>query len=561
MATLKKLLVALGLDKSDYDKGLDDAKRKTQTSADEMSKSLKGIGDKISGTGEKMTAGLTLPIVAGFGVAINSASDLGETFNKTQAVFGDASDEIVSFAENADQSIGQSQQSALDAAGTFGIFGKASGLAGSDLSDFALELTTLSSDFASFYNTSPEEAITAIGAALRGESEPIRKYGVLLDEMTLKNEALKLGLITSDKDALTPQMKTLAAYSAIMAQSSVAQGDFTKTSDGLANSGRIASAQMSNFSAQIGTFLLPLALQLVQAGSGLLTWLTNMDPGMQKVILVVLGLVAGIGPLLMIVGHLITAIGAIMPVAAAIGTFLGGPFLAPIALVVAAIVGLALAWSNNWGGIQEKAKAVLDWLKPYFDGAMKGVQMIFDAFKLAFSGDWEGFGKKIREIWDLGWENIKKAFTGAWDSLKNIDWGELGSNIIQGIANGITGAVDWIVKAAENVGGAALAAIKGFLGISSPSKVMEDEVGLMMGEGAGIGWEKSINRLRGRMAAGMRTVVSAVANVATPDVRAARPVYVGVDYHPQVSFADENEVQQRFKPVVRQALREIQTGG
>ena len=561
MATIKKLLVALGLDKSDYDKGLDDAKAKASSSAADIGKSLKGIGDKISGTGEKLTAGITLPVVAGFGAAINSASDLGETFNKTQAVFGDASDEIVSFSENADQSIGQSQQSALDAASTFGIFGKAAGLAGSDLSGFATELTTLSSDFASFYNTSPEEAITAIGAALRGESEPIRKYGVLLDEMTLKNEALKLGLITSDKDALTPQIKTLAAHSAIMAQSSIAQGDFAKTSDGLANSSRIAKAQLSDFSAQIGTFLLPLALQLVQAGSGLLTWLTNLDPTAQKAILVILGLVAGIGPLLMIVGHLVSAIGAVMPIAAAVGGFLGGPFLLPIAGVVAAIVGLALAWSNNWGGIQDKAKAVLDWIKPYFDEALKGVQMIFDAFKLAFSGDWEGFGKKIREIWDLGWENIKTAFTGAWDSLKDIDWGKLGSDIIQGIANGITGAVDWIVKAAENVGGAALAAIKGFLGISSPSKVMEDEVGLMMGEGAGIGWEKSINRLRGRLTGGMRTMVTAVGNVAAPDVRGSQPVYVTVDYHPQMSFADEYEVQQRFKPLVRQALREISTGG
>lgn len=561
MATLKKLLVALGLDKSDYDKGLDDAKSKTKTSADEMSKSLQGIGDKISGTGTKMTAGLTVPIVAGFGVAVNSASDLGETLNKTQAVFGDSSDEIVSFAENAAQSIGQSQQSALDAAGTFGIFGKASGLAGSDLSNFALELTTLSSDFASFYNTKPEEAITAIGAALRGESEPIRKYGVLLDEATLKNEALKLGLITSDKDALTPQMKTLAAYSAIMAQSSIAQGDFSKTSDGLANSQRIANAQMGNFSAQIGTSLLPLALQLVQVGSDLLTWLTNLDPSTQKAILVVLGLLAGLGPLLLIVGHLITIIGTVMPILGPVVAFLTGPVGLAIAGVGAAIALLALGWSNNWFGIRDKAKEVLDWIKPYFDEAMKGVTMVFDAFKLAFSGDWEGFGKKIREIWDLAWENIKKAFTGAWDSLKDIDWGELGSNIIQGIANGITGAVDWIVKAAENVGGAALAAIKGFLGISSPSKLMEDEVGLMIGEGVGIGWEKSINRLRTRMTAGMRTVVSAVGTVVSPDVRAAQPVYVSVDYHPQISFADENEVQQRFKPVVRQALREIQTGG
>jgi hypothetical protein len=56
----------------------------------------------------------------------------------------------------------------------------------------------------------PPEAHAAIGAALRGESEPIRNYGVLLDDATMRQKAFELGLTSSTKNALLPQTKVLA---------------------------------------------------------------------------------------------------------------------------------------------------------------------------------------------------------------------------------------------------------------------------------------------------------------------------------------------------------------
>ena len=93
--------------------------------------------------------------------------------------------------------MGMAQQEALDAASTFGILANAGGLAGQQASDFAQKYTQLAADFASFYNTSPQDAIVAIGAALRGESEPIRRYGVLLDEDSVKQQAFTMGIIKS----------------------------------------------------------------------------------------------------------------------------------------------------------------------------------------------------------------------------------------------------------------------------------------------------------------------------------------------------------------------------
>jgi hypothetical protein len=149
------------------------------------------------------------------------------------------------------------QNAVLEAAGTFGTFGKAAGLGGIELAKFSNDFTALASDLASFNNTSPEEAVNAIGAALRGEAEPLRKFGILLNDATLKTAALSLGIYDGN-GALTAQQKILAAQQVIYEQTTAAQGDFGRTSDGLANSQRILKAQLQNLQIEIGKGLLPV---------------------------------------------------------------------------------------------------------------------------------------------------------------------------------------------------------------------------------------------------------------------------------------------------------------
>jgi hypothetical protein len=203
-------------------------------------------------------------LVAVAGKAISAASDFEESTAKIGEVFGEASDAVMEFADGAAQTLGQSKQDVLDAAGTFGTFGKAAGLANDDLSQFTIDFTTLASDLASFNNTTPEDAVMALGAALRGENEPLRRYGILLDDATLKQEALALGLINTTNQALTPQQKVLAAQSAIFKQSSDAQGDFARTSDSLANQQRILKAELENTAIEIGQKLLPVAVDFAK---------------------------------------------------------------------------------------------------------------------------------------------------------------------------------------------------------------------------------------------------------------------------------------------------------
>jgi hypothetical protein len=220
---------------------------------------------KTFGTSAKTVAGA----VGGFslaigtiksvvGPAITAASNMQESLAKVNVIFGRGAKDVEKFARTAAKELGQSEQAVLNAAGAFGTFGKAAGLSGIDLATFSNDFTTLATDLASFNNTSPEEAVQAIGAALRGEAEPLRRFGVLLNDATLKQEALTLG-IYDGKGALTAQQKILAAQAAIYKQTGDAQGDFIRTSDGLANSTRTLSATFQNLQAKFGAAFLEQA--------------------------------------------------------------------------------------------------------------------------------------------------------------------------------------------------------------------------------------------------------------------------------------------------------------
>jgi len=211
--------------------------------------------------------------------AINAASDLGETSSAVEQVFGArASRQLQQFARDAAQSLGQSRQQALQAAQTFGTFGLSAGLAEDELVDFTTTLTTLATDLASFQNTDVDTAINALGAALRGESEPIRQYNVLLNEAALRSRALTEGIIETTEEALTPQQRVLAAYAEILAQTTLQQGDFSRTSEGLAGSTKILEAELENFRVEIGEELLPVVRDLLPLIRGWVDEITSVDP-------------------------------------------------------------------------------------------------------------------------------------------------------------------------------------------------------------------------------------------------------------------------------------------
>jgi hypothetical protein len=379
-------------------------------------KSLEGAGKKAQFAIKKaaLPAAAALAGIAAAAVpAVNAASDLNETISKTNVIFGEAATEVQIFADTAAASLGQTRQQALDAAATFGTFGKAAGLTGQDLASFSTDFTSLASDLASFNNTSPEEAVLALGAALRGESEPMRRFGVLLSADAVAAEALAMGLLTTtineqelsiavqkadmafkkhnetlvkfgadsdeaaktalqleqaenrlDKavggttDKLTAQQKTLATQSLIMKATTDAQGDFERTSDGLANSQRILTAQFKDLQAELGMILLPI----VEKGTKLLSGLTGAMAANKDVTAITIGVVAGLAAAVLAVNAAMKVYQATLIIAsAAQATFNFIVSANPIGIAVLAIAGLIAAFivlEKRFGAVTDALKIV-----------------------------------------------------------------------------------------------------------------------------------------------------------------------------------------------------------
>jgi hypothetical protein len=371
---------------------------------DGLNKSLKSatkdvetFGDKMGKVGKIAGAALAAATVAAgafavkIGVeAVKAASDLSETISKVGVLFGKTSKDIEKFAEGAASSLGQTKQQALDAAATFATFGKAAGLSGQDLSKFSIDFVKLSSDLASFNNTSPEQAINAIGSALRGEAEPLRAYGVLLDDASLRQEALALGIVNTTKNALTPQQKVLAAQALIYKQTGTAQGDFERTSDGLANKTRILTAQLENAKTTIGTALLPIVLQLATAFSDKVIPLvekftkafSNSEGNLGGVVISVGNILQNtftpiINGLIKAFGYVRNAIGDNLDTFKEFGGYIA-KYLAP---VIGTVLGGALQVAGKIaGGVIDVIAGVVKILNGLISGAVAGINALISAY-------------------------------------------------------------------------------------------------------------------------------------------------------------------------------------
>ena len=248
-----------------------------------------------------VTAGIAAGMVAAFAgvtyavgrISIDSvkiASNYAETASAVKETFGEASTALIDFAKTVPDALGTTQTQFLDSAKTFGILGQAAGLAGEDNVAFSKQLSILAADLASFNNTSVDDAILALGAGLRGESEPLRRYGVLLDDATLKARATEMGIYDGN-GALTQQQKVLAAQAEILAQTTTQQGDFARTQDGMAGSVKTLQANFEDLQLQLGEKLIPVFDEMVD---NMLAFIDNNGPAIEDALTAIADVVVGV---------------------------------------------------------------------------------------------------------------------------------------------------------------------------------------------------------------------------------------------------------------------------
>lgn len=345
---------------ADYSKMKEDIEK----AGDHALKKMGEFGDKMKNVGSNMTAAITLPFIGLGAVAVDAASNLAESGNAVNVVFGESADIMHEFGKSAAENVGLAESEFNQLGAVTGSFLKNLGFDQEAAAKETINLTERAADMASIFNTDVDQALQAIQSGLKGEFNPLEQFGVKMNAAAIEAKALEMGLADQNGE-LDDNAKAQAALALIYEQTNALAGDFKNTSDGLANSMRITKAQFTDAAANLGTQLLPYVLQAVQYISQLIAKFQGLSPEQQKMILLFAGAAAAIGPILMIVGSLITALSAIIPVIGAVGAALS-PFLLPILAIIAAIGLLYLAWTNNWGGIQEKVQAVVAYLQPLF---------------------------------------------------------------------------------------------------------------------------------------------------------------------------------------------------
>lgn len=194
---------------------------------------------------------------------VNAGSDLEESMSKVKVVFGQSSSAVVKFADDAAKNLGISKQAALEATGTYGNLFQAFGIGQAPAQEMSTSLVTLAADLASFNNANIDDVLLALRSGLSGETEPLKRFGIALNDVRLKEEAMSQGLIKNATGTLPIAAKAQAAYALIMKDSALAQGDFSRTSDGVANMTRILQASFADVKAELGTALLPVFKSLL----------------------------------------------------------------------------------------------------------------------------------------------------------------------------------------------------------------------------------------------------------------------------------------------------------
>ena len=186
--------------------------------------------------------------------AIEVASNLEEVQNVVDVSFGKMADDVNWFAKNAMTSFGLSELAVKKTASTFMAMSNGMGIAQQAGKLMSTQLTALTGDMASFYNTTEEMASIALASVFTGETETLKKFGIVLTEANLNAYALSKGIKTSYQN-MSQAQKVALRYNYVMQATANAQGDFARTSISWANQIRVLKLRWQEFMGVVGTIL------------------------------------------------------------------------------------------------------------------------------------------------------------------------------------------------------------------------------------------------------------------------------------------------------------------
>jgi len=355
---------------------LEATRSKTQKIANSMSTSLNQVVTKLDNLGTKFTrfgkdmfVKATLPIGLVAGSFIKIASDYSESINKVDVAFGNASQTVKDFANTAGKNFGIDRGTALDMAAMFGDMSTSMGLSQIKASELSTSLVGLAGDLASFKNLNISEVQTALSGIFTGETESLKRLGVVMTEENLNQFLLTQG-IAKKMSNLTQAQKVLQRYNYVLQMTSNSHGDFIRTQAGFANQMRIMRSSYNDLSIQLGMILLPYAIQFIGVLNKTTQYFQQLTPETQKMILIIGGLIAILPPLVIIFGSIILAVK---------GLIIGLSFLAsPIGALTTLIIGLItlfFLFKNDLIAIKD---FIVNEFAPAFDYVANKIKFVMD---------------------------------------------------------------------------------------------------------------------------------------------------------------------------------------
>lgn len=274
LKTLQSRLNGLGNAGKNAGKGLKETSKgaeKAATATDKHSKST----DKATKSTKKFTDKLaqqiskTRTLYGAFKSAANTmaswfneSNDYIETLNLFNVTMGDAAEGAYAYAKAVESAIGIDSKDFMQYQGVFKNLTAGFGVVEKDANKMSQNLTQLSYDMASFFNTDVETAFDKLSSAMSGQVKGLREFGIDTSVATLQEYALTKG-INKKISAMTQAEKALIRYNYIMEKSTHMQGDMARTIATPANALRILQAQLTRMKRAFGDIISVLATQVI----------------------------------------------------------------------------------------------------------------------------------------------------------------------------------------------------------------------------------------------------------------------------------------------------------
>ena len=397
-------------------------------SINNLENKTKKLGGQFKKAGKILTAGLTVPLV-GFGaLALKEAMEFESTGAKFGEVFGNMADDVDDFINEFKKLSPVTRSEGRVLISGIQDMLVPLGFAREEATQMSKEFMHLAGALGNFGDKSVtvEQTMGAMQSALAGQMMPLRNLGIVTNAAEIEQKALELSGKKLTKE-LTQQDKATAILKIAYENSTDALNAYTEANLDVDTKLKIATADFRDQAMVLGTHLLPVLEKGIGLFQKLNEWLGQLTPTQQKLILVIGGLLAVLGPVLMAVGGLIM----FLPMLKAAFLVLTGP----IGLIALAIAGLVALFIYLWTTSEEFRDVVTS------------------VFNFVWQNVLKPFFQNIKHIFD----GIASIIKGAFMIIKGILTGDLSlvlggvGTMFKGLLNVVTGVLNMLISQINNM--------------------------------------------------------------------------------------------------------------